>query len=322
MSIFRKAWLLYGFRALVSFGLLYYLINMVEWPRLHEVLKKANPHFLIIAIPMALAAICTMALRWRLLLVSWGEFLSVIRLFGYYLIGNGLNIFLPGVIGGDIARMTLCARYTSRSIGIISGTIIVERVSGLVALFITGGAISVSLSRFHWSGLGVPLVRTFQAISLFMLLIVCIFLFYHQRLRFPSIKNESKVISKLKQLVMALNSIKKRTLITVLALSALAQALDLLVAYLLAQALGIELYFGLFFIIIPITYVVTLIPISLGGVGVREGILSYLLTRVGVLATDAVTLAFLIYLMRVLIGILGGIWYLATKNEPTAFKQQ
>jgi uncharacterized protein (TIRG00374 family) len=314
MTIYRKSWLLNGIRAIVSVGLIYYLFNIVDWPRLQKVVLKTNISFVIIAIPVALSAIFTMAFRWRLLLASLGESLSTLRLFGYYLIGNGFNILLPGVIGGDVARMTLCARHTGHSIGTISGIIILERLCGLIALFIMGGAISFTLARDYWIGLGVPLVRSFQVISLIILCSVGIYWFFNQRLKDLPTKNDRLIVTKLKQLVMALSTIQKQTLMAVLALSAVAQTLDLLVAYILAKALGIELYFGLFFIIIPMTYLVTLLPISLGGVGVREGILSYLLTRVGVLATDAVTLAFIIYLLRVFIGMLGGIWYLFVKN--------
>ncbi len=80
-----------------------------------------------------------------------------------------------------------------------------------------------------------------------------------------------------------------------------------MVVFLLSQAIGLAVSLTEFFAIIPLVYLVTILPISLGGLGVREGMLVFLLAQFNVAITDAVTLSFLIYLNRVVVGSLGGL---------------
>jgi uncharacterized membrane protein YbhN (UPF0104 family) len=77
--------------------------------------------------------------------------------------------------------------------------------------------------------------------------------------------------------------------------------------YAVAISLGIKVPFYAFFIIVPIVYIATLLPISLGGLGVREGAMVFLMSRLGVSTVDGVSLAFLIYLNLVFIGLVGGV---------------
>ena len=310
MNARYKRWVIFGFRALVSAGLIYYLINIVDWPRVKVVLGAANPYLVLLTIPISLLTIGGMAFRWKVLLAAMGTQISLIRLFGYYLVGNCFNIFLPGVIGGDVMRMTCLARSSGKQVSTMTGIVILERICGLIALFAMGTAISYLVDPNVRSELGDPLIRLFRLTGLVLICLAIAVRYGAARTRHLQTLGDNLIMRSLSQIGAPLSSIKNTTLSAVLALSALAQALDLIVAFVLARALGIDLSLGIFFIVIPMTYLVTLVPVSLGGVGVREGIFSYLLTRVGVLATDAVTLAFLIYLIRVFTGTLGGIWYL------------
>lgn len=317
MSESRKRWLMLGVRALVSAALIFYLFQMVEWPRVKSVLAASNRLLLLVAIPMSLFAIGCMALRWRLLLRRNGVAAGALRLFGFYLVGGFFNIFLPGVIGGDVARMACCAKESGARLTTAAGIVLMERVCGLVALFAVGGVMSYLVAEAQWTRLGASLVPSFRLTALLLVLFFCGLWLFGKWARAQLAGRPGWLHERLHSVLSAIASVDLATLALVLMLSALAQALDLLVAFVIARALGIEVALGLFFIIIPISYLVTLLPISLGGLGVREGIFSYLLTRLGVLASDAVTLAFLIYLLRVIVGLTGGVWYLFSR-EPSA----
>lgn len=314
MSGRQKRWLILGLRALVSLALVYYLINMVEWPRIRAVLAASNPYLFCLAPPMSLTSIGCMAIRWRLLLERIGVVMSAARLLGYYLIGGCFNIFLPGVIGGDVVRMAFCARHCQKPLSSITGGVVLERVCGLVALFAVGGMATFMVPEAQWMGLGVSIVPMFRLTAVGLLILFAI-VWVMARWVSESQGGESHwLIRRIKGLFEVLLRLDTATLAVTLVLSAIAQGIDLIIAFVLAKALGIDLPLGLFFIIIPVTYLVTLLPVSLGGIGVREGIFTYLLTRVGVLASDAVTLAFMIYLLRVFMGIIGGLWYLVSKE--------
>ena len=102
-------------------------------------------------------------------------------------------------------------------------------------------------------------------------------------------------------------TLKGWTLVLVLILSAMFQAADIVVTFLLSQALGISVSLVVFFAVIPLVYVAICMPISLGGLGIREGMLVFLLSKFGVAASDAVMLSFLVYVNRVVIASLGGL---------------
>jgi uncharacterized membrane protein YbhN (UPF0104 family) len=70
-----------------------------------------------------------------------------------------------------------------------------------------------------------------------------------------------------------------------------------------------------FLAVFPIVYILTVLPISLGGLGVREGVFVYLLTRAGIQASDAVMVSLLIYLNRVLVNSSGAVLQIFWKPE-------
>jgi uncharacterized protein (TIRG00374 family) len=309
-----KRHLLLGARALVSAALIFYLICMVEWSRVSVVLISANPFLLLAALPMSLFAVGCMALRWRLLLRRIGVYLSPFRLFRFYLMGGFFNLFLPGVIGGDVVRMACCARDSGERLTTTTGIVLLERVCGLVALFAVGGVVSLLVADAKLARLGSSLVQAFRLTAVLSVLVFLSAWLLGKWARTRLTDNRGWLVERLRETLTALVQLDLSTLAAVLALSAVAQGVDLLAAFVLAWALGIEVTLGLFFIIIPISYLVTLLPISLGGLGVREGIFSYLMTRVGVVTSDAVTLAFLIYLLRVAVGLMGGLCYLFSRQ--------
>ena len=95
--------------------------------------------------------------------------------------------------------------------------------------------------------------------------------------------------------------------LTIFILSFSAHFFDILGSFYLSRAINIDQHFPIFLLIMPIVYVFTILPISIGGIGVREGVLSFFLVKVGVYASDAVLLALIIYLNRVVVGAVGGV---------------
>ena len=105
---------------------------------------------------------------------------------------------------------------------------------------------------------------------------------------------------------------------TIFAVNALSQIFDILGSYYMSRAISLNLPLIVLFVVIPIVYITTVLPISLGGLGVREGVLTLLLARVGIPASDAITFSLALYLNRVIIALLGGFlqvfWHLPSKK--------
>jgi uncharacterized membrane protein YbhN (UPF0104 family) len=83
----------------------------------------------------------------------------------------------------------------------------------------------------------------------------------------------------------------------------------IVVRYLIALALGVHLSIWYFLLFIPIISLVTLVPISFSGLGVREGAYVYLFSQVGVEALSAVSMSLGFYGLRLIGGLIGGVIY-------------
>lgn len=283
---------------------------------------------LLLASILIMLGLLFAAIRWHHLLVSLRIHQKIRRLYAYYLIGLFYNIFLPGVIGGDIVRIGICAKETKGSVGVITTSVLIERVCGVIILFIMGSLVVFTLPLEFISALGEPMVKALPAVTTLCLLLLGAAFVIGRRLR-DKWFDEKKRSGLMKQLVHILDLVIQLpypTFFILIFFSALFQTADILASFAIAKALKISVPLSFFFGIMPIVYISTILPVSLGGLGVREGILVYLLANVGVLASDAVALSFLIYINRVVIGSIGGIiqmfWKRKKKdNPPLSFKK-
>ena len=97
-------------------------------------------------------------------------------------------------------------------------------------------------------------------------------------------------------------------------LSIVAQVLSAIAVYCFALSLGIDtLGIGIFFIVVPLAWIMTLIP-SVNGLGVREGAFIYFLR--GYINTEsAFAISILVLATITILGIMGGIIYTLKKNS-------
>jgi hypothetical protein len=85
------------------------------------------------------------------------------------------------------------------------------------------------------------------------------------------------------------------------------QLLNILVYILLAEALGISIPWGYFFLFFPIVTVIAMLPISFNGLGMREGMFVYLFSKIGLPSAQALSLSLTWYFIITGISLVGGI---------------
>ena len=99
---------------------------------------------------------------------------------------------------------------------------------------------------------------------------------------------------------------KRRLFITAFSISMLIQSFEILSVLMLAYAIGVEINPIFFFIFMPIIWIILIIPISIGGLGLREAVFAFFFTQVGMSTTDAVTVSLLYYMLYAITGVVGG----------------
>lgn len=292
----------------VSLGLIVYLGWIVDWKQAVKTISDADKLLLLIVPFLLLASLGAAAFRWRLILADNKVALSFWDAYTDYLVVMFYNVLLPGVTGGDVVRTARCVRQTKCKLGTATASVLLERTIGLftvlsIALFVYllfPATLSSLLTTEETS-----VVKTAATIGI--ILVAVMVLGRRVWLRWLPHEDAEGILGFIRSAMQTLIILKGRTLGVVFILTLLFQSTHIVVAFLLSQAIGLAVPLTEFFAIIPLVYLVTFLPISLGGLGVREGMLVFLLAQFNVATTDAVTLSFLIYLNPVVVGSLGGI---------------
>lgn len=278
------------FKLLVSFSLLYYLISIFDFELLSTISIDIIPLFLFGVLFLAIALLM-MSIRWRIL-SGYNDISNNINLIEYYklyFIGSFFNIFFPGGIGGDLVRIKYFTNLKNIKIKESTAIVIKERVFGVVALFLLLLVGTVySINEIVKSDLNIISLK--MALPTGLLLILGYF-FYLRRS----------------------SNITIGDFILLVTLSGIGQFADILIVYMFIFYFDISIEFINLLFIMPLIYFVTVLPISLGGIGVREGAFVFLMTIFGVDSSVAILISFLLYFVKVLIGLIGMFVYLRYK---------
>jgi uncharacterized protein (TIRG00374 family) len=304
----NKSRILFFAKLSVSVGLIVYIGWILDWERAVRTIGDADQLLLLTVPCFLLARVGVAAFRWRLVLADSDVALSCWRAYTGYLVGAFYNVVLPGVTGGDTIRIGRCARQTKCALGTATASVLVERISGLFALWSIAFSVYLFFPETTSSLLAtgeISLVKVVAAVGI--VLMVAMVLARRLWLRWLPNENAGGVWRFVRSVIEALGILRGRTLGATFALSTLFQAADILVTFLLSRAIGLTVPLTAFFATVPLVYLAVVLPISLGGLGIREGVLTFLLTRFDVAPSDAVALSFLVYLNHVVIGSLGGV---------------
>lgn len=298
----------YSIKLIISIGLIVYLIFLVDWDKAFNILRRAEKIYLIIGFFLLIFGIFFASLRWHLILKDNNIKFSVLKSYKGYLRGMFYNIFMPGVVGGDVIRIGICRFQADCKLGTATVSVILERISGVFSLFVfLFLSYSIFLDKFL-TGINFLYLRYLLIIGLlFIIFFIVSVLLRYKLMRWFSKKDSNSLMSLINVGIKAFCSVRLRTFLVVLVLSSFFQSVDIFACFLFSKAIGIQLSLPIFFGIVPLVYLATVLPISLGGLGVREGAFVFLLSIFGVGTTEAITLSFLIYFNRVIYGAGGGI---------------
>ena len=102
-----------------------------------------------------------------------------------------------------------------------------------------------------------------------------------------------------------------KSLVQCLGLSIILQLFGMIGAYLLGKGLGLGLGFGFYLSVLPLIAILTVLPISFSGLGVREGGFIYFFHLKGVPMEKAVALSLSVFAIQAAAALIGGIGYMA-----------
>lgn len=254
-------------------------------------------------------------LRWKRILEAAGVQIELRLLVKYNFVGSFFSLFLPTAIGGDVARLFDISERTEKFADALS-SVLLDRVIGLVSLVFL--ALFALAAGNQFVGGNTVYLST---ISLLVFLALTWALFFSSVIsgwvirlfHLPLLK---RALGGVQNLYLSLDLIRRSpsNLVSALGVSVVAQILEVLSVIWIALSINIEVQPVYYFIFIPIIWILTLMPVSLGGLGVREGAFVLLFSNVGVSPAEAVALSVLVYSCRILMGLIGGLIVIRQTN--------
>ncbi len=301
-------------RIVISLSLLIFLIltQFKDIGSVIETLRVSNKTLLVLSLLMHFFGAWITAERWRILLNTQKVQLGIGTLSATVLIGTFFNNLLPTSIGGDVYRSYDVSKRANIPLEVSASVVLVERFSGIISVAIYAIiALFLGFTTIGEQSVIIPIIIffVFCFIIAFFIINPSILKLDKFVYRFNFMR---KIRKRLSNIYSTLQSFKKFkvVLVKVFIYGFLLQFVVILNYYLASRALGIELGLTAFIFIVPIVLTIAMLPISIGGIGLRENSIVFILVAMGIINEKAAILSLILLAMYIFIGILGGILYI------------
>jgi uncharacterized protein (TIRG00374 family) len=264
-------------------------------------------------------------LKWQMLMRSQGAHVPFIECCRLYLIGMFCNLWLPTSIGGDAVRATLAARQCGGATVAVT-SILVERLTGFLALLSIGLValltdLSTTSTRSAAGGLS-PLSLMWRALVGVLLFVLLFWLSRAAAATLHQRSQQHRIIGKWAALHRALDGYAargcRRSLTVVLLLSFLFQASQIVLNVALAYVVGLQVSIFVMWWLVPVLALASLLPVGIGGLGVREVAAISFLGATGATPQTIIAWSLLWQATVWLASLPGGVWWASRRQRAAA----
>lgn len=308
-----KKWLPLAVKFAVSAALIWLLFSHIDFGDTFEQVRDVDPEMLTLAILMLLIQVVICALRWRAVLVAIKEPLSFSKSLVLFYIGAFFSQTLPSSVGGDAVRM-FKARRAGLSLSASINGVMLERAATVVALVLLVLATQplflprVDEEARHWVILALALLTIGMIGGLAFVMLLD---------RLPHSLRRWRVVVGLANLAGHSREVflAPRSLITAVGWGVVGHLNIAVAVYFLVLGLRIDATFVDCVALIPPVILITTLPISIAGWGVREGAMVAAFAMVGVPQPSALALSILFGLVIVVTSLPGGLLWLTSREK-------
>ena len=286
--------------------MLAFLFSRLNWTGFFDQLSHVRHAYLLPAVFAYLLVQVACAYRWKVLAELQGLSAPMKKFVLYYYIGMFLNLFLPSSIGGDIGRCYLLSKGRAHMKQAVL-SVLADRGIGFAAMT------AIGLAALSQSSIPVipPALRWVLCILGGLLLLVFLIPF----------SARSRIETAWPWLSPVMNYWKSPGLLVCLfSLSLVLQASVIGLHILIGEAVGLALPPGYYFVFIPLVIAVSMIPISLNGLGLREGAYVFFLRQAGVPIEAGMAFGLSWFLILFASGMVGGLAWIASPERLTGMK--
>lgn len=307
-------------KAIVSIALLAILFTRVDFDRLWSVARDASVGWLAAGLALYLLMVLVSAWRWGLLLRAQHIHLGATQLTSSFLVATFFNNFLPSNIGGDVVRVADTAGPAG-SKTLATTIVLIDRGIGLLGLVFIAALGASAGAKFGtdsiavapgvlWTGFGVAAMVATPA-----LLMPSGFIRLLQPLR---VVHPEWVDERLGRMAAALARFRETPAALAGCFVGAVLVQGAIVAFYAAIGRSMDIPIGIaeLSVIVPMTLIVQMLPVSMNGFGVREATFGFYFTRLGLPLEAALLVSFMGAALILLFSVSGGVIYVIRTRRP------
>jgi hypothetical protein len=302
-------------KIIVSVVLLALLFSRVDARRLWTIVRHASIAWLAAAMLIYFLNVLASVWRWRLLLRAQDVQVPARSLLGSYLVATFFNNFLPSNVGGDVIRIRDTAR-PAKSKTLATMVVLSDRVLGLMALVLVAavGASAAAEVPAHagspiwpswlWAGFLLCAAATAPA--------VLAPIGFGRLLQPLTVFHPEWVGGRIEKLTDVLSRFRERPGAIASCFAVAVGVQSSMIIFYLAVIYALHLRVGVWdlAVIVPISFVVQLLPVSVGGFGVREATFSLYFAKIGLPIESAVVMSLVGAALLMLFSVSGAaVWF-------------
>lgn len=287
-----------------TIALLAILLSVVDLDASIEAVRQVRIPWFLLAIATSAVAILLSVLKWERLVRDLDLAVSRPSLIRFYLMGLFASTLLPGMVGGDMVRWQALSHRSGRRID-AAATILAERAIGVLALVLCTTVAVALHARLATTPVLVLVGGMTVAIAGGLTLAL------NRRLATRAVYRRRhsvlrRFVLPLYRLHKSLRGFHRQALLATFALAVLFYATTSLTLYFVLHSFGVGLSYDRVFTVQVLTNLLTLLPISIGGLGLLQAGDVYLLGRYGVDAPTAFALSLVRQMIHYGWGFVGG----------------
>jgi uncharacterized protein (TIRG00374 family) len=299
-------------RVFTSILILSILLILLPLRDLWEAVRQISFSLWIFTVIAFIAGHMIGVFKWSILINLRNTILPFTAALRFYFAGLFANLCLPSIVGGDIIKSGLAIRFNNEKESVIFGSLL-DRVLDTLAL-----CIIIIFGAFFSSRFFLPEDKNILGISLLLLLLAFVFMIFILFLPLPE-----KTPGKMKRTAKKIQEIGLHLLrnpfkaFMSLSLAVVIQTGFVVLNMILGKASGIDLPFHVWCFVWPLAKLAAMLPVSMGGLGIRELALASLLERFGIPFVNSVALSLVWETILIAGGLSGGAIYILSRRNTS-----
>lgn len=281
------------------------------------VLRNANLHDILLIIKDSnfssiLLALLSFSLYQLLFAYNWKRVLKTLKekvhypdLLRIHMIGLFYNLFLPTSMGGDVAKIFYLSKRLENRIISIKSIALLRGIGLLTNLMILSFSLAFNRELLDIVSYNRSILHSAYIITGLITILSII-----NRTGIVQTNRMKAITNRIREYICRIRAFLeefKFEMLSVVIISLLNQLIIILENFLICRSLHMDIAFVNMMYIIPLTFLATLLPITIAGIGIREGAFIFFLTRYNYTVENAIAFSLIGYLLVLIMGFSGGI---------------